>query len=327
MTTSRLTAAVLIPALMASLLPLRGEESQEERIARIAALSADEKAELAQKKKRFDELDKQEQERIRKLQAEIEARPDKEHLVSVMKHYHDWLKTLSTNQRTLLRSKPDSERVSYIKEIVADQQRAAWRKLAENASPKDLEIVYNWLAKFVADHREQLAPGDLGKRLEKLNDERETLILIHLMFSNRFPGALRPGRSDTEELLEKLSNEAKKFYSETTDLPRKFQLIGIWSRAAWWSKAFPNVTSEQLATFYEKLPAEERDRLDAMPIADRDGELRNLYARANFFRRGELPWGGPGREGRGQRGGRRGPEASSPRKEKESSEIGNGSSD
>lgn len=299
---------LLAIALAAISLPLRADETHEERIARIAKLSAEEKAELAQKQKRFGELAAEERERIRKLSAEIDARPDKEQLAGVMKNYHDWLKTLSTNQRTLLRSKPESERVVYIKQLVADQQKAAWRKLAEQSSPEDLEIVYNWLAEFVQRHREQLAPGDLGKRLEKLDKDRQTLILIHLMFANRFPGALRPGKSDAEALLGKLSQAAQDFYNKTDDFPRKFQLIGIWSRAAWWSKAFPNVTSEQLATFYEKLPAEERDRMDAMPAVDRDSELRTLYARANFLRRGELgdrPWGG---QGRGQKRGQRGSE-------------------
>lgn len=305
---NRLIAGSLSMALIAALpLPVRSEEAQEERIARIAALSAEEKAELAQKKKRFDELAPEEQERIRQLKAAIDARPDKEQLVSVMQNYHNWLKTLSTNQRTVLRSKPKSEQISYIKEIVAEQQRAAWRKLAEKASPEDLEIVYNWLAEFVQRHRDQLAPGDFGKRLDKLDKNRQTLILIHFMLANRLPGALRPGRSEAEKLLSEISDEAREFYEKTPDFPRKFQLIGIWSRAAWWSKAFPNVTSRQLATFYEKLPAEERDRLDVMHTTDRDAELRNLYARANFFRRGELgPW--PGRNGGDRRGGRRGPD-------------------
>jgi len=126
------------------------------------------------------------------------------------------------------------------------------------------------------------------------------------MYVNRFPGALRPGKSEVEALIPTLSDAAKKFYSETTDLLRKMQLISIWSRAAWWSKAFPNVTSEQLATFYEKLPAEERDRLELLPAAERDSELRMLYARANFLRHGEPGdrWGGHG----SGRGGRRGSE-------------------
>jgi len=69
------------------------------------------------------------------------------------------------------------------------------------------------------------------------------------------------------------------------------------------------VSSEQLATFYEKLPAEERDRLDLMPTVERDAELRNLYARSNFFRRGELGnWGGE------KRGSRRGPRSSEPQR-------------
>lgn len=309
--------AVLVAVALAAALPLRADESHQERIARIAKLSADQKAELAQKKKRFDDLDAQEQERIRKLRAEIDARADKEQLVSVMKNYHDWLKTLSTNQRTALRGKSELERVAYIKHIVAEQQKAAWRKLAEQTSPEDLETIYHWLAEFVEQHRDQLASGDFGKRLAALDKERQTLILIHLMYANRFPGALRPGRSEVEALIPTLSDAAQKFYNETTDLPRKVQLISIWSRAAWWSKAFPNVTSQQLATFYAKLPAEERDRLEPLPPTERDSELRMLYARANFLRRGELgdrPWSG--RDGRGSgRGGRRGPDQPSDQKE------------
>src|SRR6188472_1741206 len=135
MRTDRYIAGLLIVVLAATSLPLRADESREERIARIAKLSTDEKAELAQKKKRFDELAAEEQERCRKLRAEIDARTDKEQLASVMKKYHDWLKTLSTNQRTVLHSKPESQRVAYIKQILAEQQKAAWRKLAEQASP------------------------------------------------------------------------------------------------------------------------------------------------------------------------------------------------
>jgi hypothetical protein len=233
-----------------------------------------------------------------------------------MKNYHDWLKTLSANQRTVLRGKSEQERVAYIKQIVAEQQKAAWRKLAEQTSPEDLETIYNWLAEFVETHREKLASGDLGKRLAALDKERQTLILIYLMYANRFPGALRPGKSEVEALIPTLSDAAGKFYDETTDVPRKFQLISIWSRAAWWSKAFPHVTSQQLATFFaEKLPAEERDRLELLPATERDSDLRMLYARANFLRRGEL--GDRPRGGRGTgRAGRR--ESDQPPEQKES---------
>jgi hypothetical protein len=232
-----------------------------------------------------------------------------------MKHYHDWLKTLSTNQLADLRGKPEAERVDYIKRIVAEQQQKAWRKLAEQASAEDLETVFDWLKEFVQKHRDQLAPGDLGRRLAKVDKDRQALILIHFMQSSRFPGAVRPGKTEVEALIPRLSPEAQKFFNKTTDLPRRIQLISIWSRAAWWSKAFPNVTSEQLAAFFEKLQAEERDRLEMLPIADRDSELRLLYARANFMRRGEL--GGPWdpRDNRGPWRGGPGGKSESPRDE------------
>ena len=103
-----------------------------------------------------------------------------------------------------------------------------------------------------------------------------------------------------------MSTEAKKFFDATTDFPRRIQLISIWSRAAWWSKAFPNVTGEQLANFFDKLPAQERDRLEGMPQVERDSELRWMYARVNFYKRGEFgdrpPWEGRGGGGSGRRG-------------------------
>lgn len=313
MTTKRFISAQLFIALSAAALPLRADDLLEARLKRIEEMSPAEKAELFQKKKRFDDLTAQEQERIRKLHAEVEARSDRDELVNVMKIYHDWLRTLTTNQRAILRAKPDEEqRVAYIKQIVAEQQRAAWRKLAEQASPGDLDVVFNWLKEFVQRNQEKLAPGELGKRLAELDEDRQTLVLIHLMYAARFPGALRPGREDVEKLLENedLSEDAKSFFKATEDPQRRYQLIAIWSRAAWWSKAFPNVTTEQLASFFEKLPAEERDRLELMPPAERDAELRLLYARVNFLRRGELgdhPWGRRG----SRRGGSRGKDESS----------------
>lgn len=284
---------------------LYAEESTADRIARITTMSNAEKQELGQKKKRYDELPSSEQERIQKLQAEIEARADESDLTQVMQLYHGWLKTLSANQLADLRALPEEKRVEQIKRILAEQQQRAWRKLAEQASPEDLETVFNWLRDFVLRHQAQLSPGDFGRRLAAIEKDRRTLILIYIMNSSRFPGALRPDQGEIEQLIPRLSPNAQKLFNETDDSQRRQQLISIWSRAAWWSKAFPNVNGEELANFFDKLPAEERDRLERMPPTERDSEIRLLYARTNFFRRGELPWEG--------RDNSRGPRRPSPR--------------
>jgi hypothetical protein len=315
----RIFATVLATTLPAA--ALADDESTSERIARIANLSPQQKEELAQKKKRFDDLPTDEKERLRQLQQELAVRSDADQLVAVMQQYHEWLKTLSTNQLADLRNLPDDKRVEHIKSLVEkqrkEQEQKTWRRLAEQASPEDLETIFNWLGQFVQKHRDALIrafPGDFGKRLAAIEDkDRQTLILIHLMLSSqRFgPGIVRPGEKDVQELYAKLSGEAKKFFDSTTDFPRRIQLISIWSRAALWSKAFPNVTSEQLANFFDKLPAPERDRLEAMPQVERDSELRWMYARVNFFRRGEFgdrpPWenreGGRPRRGPREEGG------------------------
>jgi len=306
---------------LASRLP--ADESTSERITRIEGLTAQQKEELSQKKKRFDDLAADEKERIRKLHHDLEKRPDCKELSGVMKHYNDWLKTLTTNQLVDLRNLPEEKRVEHIKSLVEKQrkeeQQKTWRKLAEQASPEDLETIFDWLKEFVQKHRDAMVravPGDFGKRLAAMPDkDRQTLVLIHQMLSSqRFgPGNVRPGEKDVHELHARLSSEAKKFFDSTTDFPRRIQLISIWSRAAWWSKAFPNVTGEQLANFFDKLPAQERDRLEGMPQVERDSELRWMYARVNFYKRGEFgdrpPWerggGGSGRRGSRDDGERR----------------------
>lgn len=282
----------LVAASQLGSVQLHAEETTSQRVARIKAMANAEKQELAQKKKRYDELPSAEQDRIRNLHAALEARPDSLELTQVMQHYHEWLKTLSANQLADLRALPEEKRVEQINRILAEQQQKAWRKLAEQASPDDLEAVFSWLRDFVVRHQAQLSPGEYGRRLAAIENERRTLILIYIMNSSRFPGALRPNKGDIEQLIPRLSPNAQKLFNETDDSKRQLHLISIWSRAAWWSKAFPNVTSEELANFFDKLPAEERDRLERMPATERDAEIRLLYARLNFFRRGELPWEG-----------------------------------
>src|SRR4051812_25212390 len=82
------------------------QESQADRIARIAAMSPAEKAELARRQKRFEELPAAERERVKQLQQDLAVRPDADELVDIMTRYNEWLKTLSANQLADLRQMP-----------------------------------------------------------------------------------------------------------------------------------------------------------------------------------------------------------------------------
>jgi len=129
---------------------------------------------------------------------------------------------------------------------------------------------------------------------------------MHIMLSQRYGSEIpRPGREEVEQLIPRLSPQSQKVFNETMDHYGRIQIISIWSWGALWSKAFPNVTGEQLASFFVKLPAQERDRLEKLDPKQREVDLKHMYARANFFRPGEFgerpPWEGRGdsREGRG----------------------------
>jgi hypothetical protein len=268
-------------------------DDEADRLARIQSLSAAEKQELARKRMRFEELPSDEQQRLRELSASIEAHPHAENLKQTMARYHAWLKTLTANQLADVRQLSGKQKVEYIAKLQEqqrqEQQQRQWRKLAEQSSPEDLETVYRWLEEFIDRHRSQLLrslPGDFGRRIAEMDDRRQqTLLLMHMIVSTPFaPGAIRPGRQDVEQLIPKLSPAAQDFFNQTTEFPRRIQLLTIWNRAAFWSKAFPEVGSEQLASFFDTLPADERDRLERLSTDDRDAELRMQYAREQLFK-------------------------------------------
>jgi hypothetical protein len=312
MNRNRFLAAVLACAMgFVAILPLRADETEAERLARLKAMSAAEKEVLAQKKARYDSLPPEEKERLKKLCDEINSRPDAPELSSVMARYHQWLKTLSASQLAELRDLPEKERLDRIKKLLHDQQRKSFLQIARQASPEDLETVFEWNKAFVVKNRDRILktlPGDFGRRIAENPDEnRQTLILMYLMLSRRMGSDMpRPGKEEVEELLPKLSPASQKLFNDTPNFFTRVELISIWSWGALWSKAFPNVTSEQLASVFSKLPPTERDRLERLPTKERETELRYTYARMNFFRRSEWgdrsPWegrGGRDREGPG----------------------------
>jgi hypothetical protein len=286
------------------------DDRQAKHLARLEAMSASEKEELARKKSQYDSLPPAEKERLKALCHEIEAHSDAEELATVMNRYHQWLKTLSAAQLAELRDLPEPERLKRIKRLLRDQQRKSFLQIAREASAEDLEVVFEWNQAFVAENHDRILkalPADFGRRIAENPDKnRQTLVLMYLMLSRRTGSEMpRPGKEEVEKLIPRLSAASQKLFNETPDIFSRIEIISSWSWGALWSKAFPNVSGEQLAALFAKLPAVERDRLEKLPPKDREAELKFIYARMNFFRRGEgggrLPW--DGRDGQEHRPG------------------------
>lgn len=284
-----IAAAVVIAGSLLLPVALRADESPEERAARLERMSPSKKEELARKKARFDKLSPEEQARLKKLCNQIKSRPDADELESVMSRYHEWLKTLSSNELAELRDLPEEERLDYIKRVKKQQQQKEFLQIAREASPEDLETVFEWLKDFVYGRREQLLRslhGDFGRRVASMDEkDRQTLVLIHIVVNQPPHSPLRPGKDDVEELIPRLSPPLQRVFNESPDVFTRIQMVSIWSWGALWSKSFPEVTGDKLASYFGKLPARERDRLEKLPAKDRELELKKLYYRDNFFKR------------------------------------------
>jgi hypothetical protein len=167
-----------------------------------------------------------------------------------------------------------------------------------------LETIYSWLGEYVGKHRDASLwslPPEIRQRLAKMDERRQTHLLMFNVLSRRNPLAPRPKPEEIDALIAKLSPQAQSLLKQSDNAADVFGVLSTWGRSAVFSKAFPVVTKEELATFFEKLPPEERDRLERMTPEDRDNEVKQLYARQSFFgiRPGERlfePFGPPRKE-------------------------------
>ncbi len=132
----------LLVAITLVLLPLgRGagparadDETLAQRRERLEQMSDVEKTRLLQKKRRFDELSEQDQDRLRMLQQELSADPQCSHLRGVLERYSDWLKTLTPVEQAELAKLPPEQRLAHIKQLVSDQDAKRFHMMVRRVS-------------------------------------------------------------------------------------------------------------------------------------------------------------------------------------------------
>ncbi len=142
--------------------PLRvvaAEDSLAQRRARLEQMSDAQKTRLLQKKRRFDELAPDEQERYRKLHQELVHDQQYDHLRGTLQRYVDWLGTLAPVEKAKLSKLPSDQRLARIKELVDAQATQRFRlmvskvlKSQELLSPHDLDVICAWTDKFLMSH-------------------------------------------------------------------------------------------------------------------------------------------------------------------------------
>jgi hypothetical protein len=262
----------------------------------IGQMTPAEQQDLLRRQERFATLPPEEQQRLRELQASLDADPHARQLEQVLKHYHEWLKTLSPGQRAELADLGPADRVAQIKRI-RQQQESARRQArqAEVLSPTDVRELVRWAEEILWEHREpylEKMPPERREAFEHFELPRQRRALLYFAFQR----ANQPGsggmnamnvveQKDIDRLTEKLSPDAKEALAKAPGLPAERRIVGGWIGPALHRlethqavrKLAPWVDDELVQFFQKELKRPDRERLLKMPREQMVAELRKLY--------------------------------------------------
>ena len=283
------------------------DDSLADRRQRLEQMSEQELAELRRKKERFDLLPAAEQERLRKLHADLSTDPNCEHLKKLLASYSAWLQTLTAAERAELLRLPPEQRLQQIRNLQKDQQKDEADRLglpSVTISVDDARVVVEWIEAYALRHREEILRQmpRLAERLAQLNDpKRQAGMLVFSLNQMRAEGQPLPPLAPDElgSLQEKLSDASRQQLQAAGSEKDKVDLILKWCRAAFFRQFEP--TREELEKFYrESLSSDDREWLDAMPRQRFQQTLRSLYFRDRAtaegqrgFPGGRIRGGGP----------------------------------
>ncbi|HEY2893746.1 MAG TPA: hypothetical protein VGJ16_06025, partial [Pirellulales bacterium] len=154
----------------------------EQRREQVAHMQPSEQQDLLRRQERFLALPVEEQNRLRQLQAQLDADPNSERLNQTLLRYHEWLKTLTPAQRARLAELPPEERVAQIKRM-RQQQHAARERThqADLLTWQDMKQVLRWTEDFVWERREtvlQEMASELPQRYESWDPQRQKRYLL-----------------------------------------------------------------------------------------------------------------------------------------------------
>lgn len=253
------------------------DDGLEQRRARVAAMSPEEKAALQARWDRYQRFTPAERQRIARLHAAIEADPQAERLRGVMRRYVEWLGKQPPYVRAQLVEMPLVERVR------------ALRKLAADVSPDDRRKAVEWLDQQVAaleSKAAQAMPGDRRQFLARMPAEQRRRFWVLMLLERSRHGDLAKifpiDPSALAELHGRLSPEGRRRLENETP-EDQLEIVFHWIRTefGWqWGRGrvLPEVDEDRLIEFFEKeVTPEQRDYLLNLSGEEMQRELRKMY--------------------------------------------------
>jgi hypothetical protein len=296
---------------------LTGLETSSQRRETLERMTPQEKEDLKAKLDKFNALSADDQQRLRRFEEQLNADQQRDRLRRIMNQFHEWLKTLSPIERTELLALGIAPRIDQIRSLQhAQEAKLGAKGGGPRLSKQDVDVLHEWEAEFAKNHRSELladvpsqwSQPDWQKRFgPTFAPDNPRMLAANARFHWR-NGTVGEGKkvtvsdSEIQQLIAKLSPQAAKILQPQTTQQR-IKTIGGWivlfSRARLFNRppgeGPPQVSQEELNKFFEGLPAEDLDKLTALPNdEDFKSALRRLYFQRMRPNRGGGPRDAPG---------------------------------
>jgi hypothetical protein len=297
-------SSVLLPSIVCA------QTDLEQRRQRLESLSPSEKRDLLAKKDRFDRLSDDEKTHLRALDSQIHRHPNSDQLLHVLKRYGQWLATLSPTDRAALQSLGPEERIKRIQELRSQEHDLRLSGLG--LSKMDADVIVDWWNRFVASNEklvvEQLDKSD-RQAYSRMGPEspNRTMFLRFSVWRSMDDLLKKVPRGDITQLVDRLSDPARKRYVGLNP-DEQTELLEKWLKESLRYHMRPPAPSEdELIKMAERLPPEEREKLERLPRDEFLQALRGrwdsqqMWRRSRGFRRGHDKSRGEAERFRGDR--------------------------
>ncbi|MEM7456607.1 MAG: hypothetical protein AAF456_19840 [Planctomycetota bacterium] len=266
------------------------DESPEMAGERLDSYDLEQLNEIRKSRNTFQQLPEADQQRIRKLQAELAVHEERSRLIAVMQRYNSWLfDGLSARQRREVLDLPADQRIERIRELRLHPELLDGVAL----DSRDLDEVYKWSRETIQAEKELInVHAESREFLEKLTrymevnpDNRIQMKLLDDLglLDQVDPEFVFEIVSRNVQLLRvTLSHEADRILDDAWDPEKQKELVIRWVVTA--TAAREDVTRDELMEYLKTLPEATVERLDRLSPDELLEELQRMFRREKLRR-------------------------------------------
>jgi hypothetical protein len=270
----------------------------KDRSDRLSRMTEQQRAELFEKKEKFESLDPEKQSKLREFHDLLAEEPDRSKLVDVLASYYDWLKILGMSQRANLLDMPLDERLKEIGRITRRQAQEAFGTIGSTKLPiDDAVLFYQWYDLSIQFYGPEIREraGQVLKQLKEVkglptkdsvidqitSGPIEPLVDFLMLQDRDYFGEILCNNAVSrniglDDLRKMVSGKARAIIDqpEFTQRDRR-ELILKWIESA--NRARFPIKLSKLRSFYDGLTPEKKDELDNLHPDERHELLTQMY--------------------------------------------------